>query len=176
MKRHFLLLYILGGFIGLNSCTTVIDAKLDTGPIQLSVDALLTDQPGSQTIRLTKTAGYFDSNTPTPAISATVTVTDNAGKAYRFADTTNTSNYVWKPTGKDTLGHIGRTYQLTIAYQGETFRASSTINPVPPVDSLIFVKRALNPLSTKQGYRAEFYAVDLPQTGGLLPDSVFSKR
>lgn len=163
MKRHFLLLYILGGFIGLSGCTTVIDAKLDTGPIQLSVDAQLTNQPGTQTIRLTRTAGYFDSNTPPAATSATVTVTDDAGKTYRFVDSTNTGYYVWKPTGKDTLGHIGRTYQLSIAYGGETFRSTSKINPVPPVDSLIFVKRALNPLSTTQGYRAEFYAVDIPR-------------
>ncbi|WP_020605783.1 DUF4249 domain-containing protein [Spirosoma spitsbergense] len=163
MKRPVFLLYILGGFIGLNGCTTVIDAKLDTGPVQLSVDALLTNQPGSQTIRLTKTAGYFDSNTPPAATSATVTVTDNTGKTYRFIDSTNTGYYVWKPTGKDTLGHIGRTYQLTILYGGDTFRSTSKINPVPPIDSLIFVKRALNPLSTTQGYRAEFYAVDIPK-------------
>ncbi len=162
MKRHILFLYILGGFIGLNGCTTVIDAKLDTGPTQLSVDALLTNQPGSQIIRLTNTAGYFDSNTPPAVAGATVTVTDDIGKTYRFADSTNTGYYVWKPTGKDTLGHIGRTYQLTILYGGDTFRATSKINPVPPIDSLIFVKRALNPLSTTQGYRAEFYAVDIP--------------
>ena len=163
MKRHILLLSILGGFIGLNGCTTVIDAKLDTGPTQLSVDAQLTNQPGPQTIRLTKTAGYFDSSTSPAATSATVTVTDDAGKTYRFIDSTNTGYYVWKPIGKDTLGHTGRTYQLNIAYGGETFQATSKINPVPPVDSLIFVKRALNPLSTTQGYRAEFYAVDIPK-------------
>ena len=162
MKRPVFLFYVLGVFVGLNGCTTVIDAKLDTGPTQLSVDALLTNQPGSQTIRLTKTAGYFDSNTSPAVTGATVTVTDNAGKTYRFADSTSSGYYVWKPTGKDTLGHIGRTYQLSIVYGGETFRATSKINPVPPVDSLIFVKRALNPLSTTQGYRAEFYAVDIP--------------
>ena len=138
MKRHILLLSILGGFIGLNGCTTVIDAKLDTGPTQLSVDAQLTNQPGPQTIRLTKTAGYFDSSTSPAATSATVTVTDDAGKTYRFIDSTNTGYYVWKPIGKDTLGHIGRTYQLNIAYGGETFQATSKINPVPPVDSANF--------------------------------------
>jgi hypothetical protein len=160
MKRIFLLFIIVGLF--LNSCTTVIDAKLDTGPTQLSVDGLLTDQPGSQTIRLTQTAAYFDSSQPTPATSATVTVSDDKGKTYRFLDATNTGYYVWQPTGKDTLGHVGRTYQLTIAYQGETYQAYSKINRVPPVDSLIFVKRKLNPLSKREGYRAEFYAIDMP--------------
>lgn len=159
MKPIYFFLLVL---IGLTSCTTVIDAKLDTGPTQLSVDALLTDQPGPQTIRLTQTAAYFDNNTPPAATSATVTVTDDKGKVYRFLDSTNTGYYVWRPTGNDTLGHVGRTYQLTIAYGGEMFQSSSRMNRVPPVDSLIFVKRKLNPLSTKEGYRAEFYAMDIP--------------
>ena len=156
------LLLALSPLLGLGACTTVIDAKLDTGPVQLSVDALLTDQPGPQTIRLTQTAGYFDNSTPPAATSATVTVTDNAGKTYRFIDQTNTGNYVWQPAATDTLGRIGRTYQLAITYQGETYRASSKINPVPPIDSIIFVKRKLGPFSKREGYRAEFYAVDIP--------------
>lgn len=148
--------------LGLDSCTTVIDAQLDTGPVQLSVQGILTDQPGSQTIVLTQTAAYFDSSTPPAATSATVTVTDNTGKRYSFLDAKNTGYYVWQPTGKDTLGHIGRTYQLTIDYQGETYRASSKVNPVPPIDSIIFVKRKRSPLSKIEGYRAEFYANDIP--------------
>lgn len=162
MKPIIKLLLIQLPFWGLGSCTTVIDAKLDTGPVQLSVDGIITDQPGSQTIRLTQSAAYFDSSVPTPATSATVTVADDAGKTYSFSDPDNDGYYVWQPAGKDTLGHIGRTYQLSIAYQGETYRASSKINPIPPIDSMIFVKRKRSPLSKIEGYRGEFYAVDIP--------------
>lgn len=162
MKPATLFLPLIIAIIALNGCTTVIDAKLDTGPTQLSVDALLTNQAGTQTIRLTQTAGYFDNSSPPAATSAIVTVTDDKGNVYRFLDSTNTGYYVWKPTGKDTLGHVGRTYQLTIAYGGETFRSSSKINRVPPIDSVVFVKRKLNPISTTEGYRAEFYAMDIP--------------
>ena len=162
MKSTGIFLFLSVLLFGLTSCTTVIDAKLDTGPTQLSVDATLTDQPGSQTIRLTQTAAYFNSTTPTPATSATVTVSDDAGKIYAFTDPDNDGYYVWQPTGKDTLGRVGRTYRLTIAYQGEMYRANSKMNRVPPIDSLVFVKRKLNPLSKTEGYRAEFYAVDIP--------------
>lgn len=162
MKPIFLVSLLAVAILSLDSCTTVIDAQLDTGPVQLSVQGILTDQPGSQTIILTQTAPYFDSSTPPAATSATVTVTDNAGKTYNFLDSRNTGYYVWQPTGKDTLGRIGRTYQLAITYQGETYRASSKMNPVPPIDSIIFVKRKRNPLSTIEGYRAEFYATDIP--------------
>ena len=162
MQRYFFIPCLLIAILFLNSCTTVIDARLDTGPIQLSVDALLTDQPGPQTIRLTQTAAYFDNSTPPAATSATVTVADNTGKTYIFSDPDNDGYYVWQPTGTDTLGHIGRTYQLSIAYQGNTYQASSKMNPVPPIDSLIFSKQKLNPLSKNEGYRAEFYAIDIP--------------
>ncbi|QDK83330.1 DUF4249 domain-containing protein [Spirosoma sp. KCTC 42546] len=162
MQRYYIFLALLIGVLGLNGCTTVIDAKLDTGPIRLSVEGILTDQPGSQTITLTTTAPYFDNSTAPAATSATVTVADDAGKTYQFVDPTNTGKYVWQPAGKDTLGHIGRSYQLTITYQGETYKASSKMNPVPPIDSIIFVKRKLNPLSKTEGYRAEFYATDFP--------------
>ena len=164
-SRYRILKLLLAQFtlLGLlEGCTTVIDAQLDTGPTQLSVDCLLTDQPGPQTIRLTQTAAYFDSSTPPAALSATVTVADDAGKTYAFTDPDNDGYYVWQPTSKDALGQTGRTYQLSIAYKGETFRASSKMNRVPTVDSIIFVKKKLNPLSTKQGYRAEFYARDVP--------------
>ncbi|QMW02305.1 DUF4249 domain-containing protein [Spirosoma foliorum] len=162
MKSILLFSLLAVAILSLDSCTTVIDAQLDTGPVHLSVQGILTNQPGSQTIILTQTAAYFDSSTPPAATSATVTVTDDAGKTYRFLDAKNTGYYVWQPTGKDTLGHIGRTYQLTIGYQGETYRASSKVNPVPPIDSIIFVKRKRSPLSKIEGYRAEFYANDIP--------------
>ncbi len=162
MKSTPIFLFLTVLVVGLTGCETVIDAKLDTGPTQLSVDGTLTDQPGSQTIRLTQTAAYFSNSAPTPATSATVTVSDDAGKTYSFADPDNDGSYVWQPGAKDTLGRIGRTYQLAIAYQGETYRASSKMNRVPPIDSLVFVKRKLNPLSSTEGYRGEFYAVDIP--------------
>ena len=162
MKPFLNLFFLVGSFISLKSCTTVIDARLDTGPGQLSVDATLTDQPGAQTIRLTQTAAYFDNSTPPAAISATVTVSDNTGKTYAFLDPDNDGYYIWQPTGKDTLGHINRTYQLAISYQGETYQAKSKINRVPAIDSLIFVKRKLTVLSKNEGYRAEFYATDIP--------------
>ncbi|GAB3987770.1 hypothetical protein GCM10028807_08980 [Spirosoma daeguense] len=161
MKRFSFFLSIVGVTLLFSQCTTVIDAKLDTGPSQLSVDALITDQPGPQRIRLTQTAPYFDSSTPPVATSATVTVSDDAGKTYQFLDLDNDGYYVWQPTKNDTLGKIGRTYQLTIAYQGETYRATSKLNRVPKVDSLVFVKRKLNPLSKNEGYRGEFYSTDI---------------
>lgn len=146
-----------------SSCETVIDAKLDTGPTQLSVDGTLTDQPGPQRIRLTRTTGYFDNATAPAATGATVSVADDRGKTFAFTDPDNDGYYVWMPTvASDTLGRIGRTYSLSITFGGETYRASSRMNRVPTVDSIVFRKQKINPLSSTEGYQAEFYARDFP--------------
>ena len=157
--RHIFALSLLCSF-AFYSCETVIDADLDTGPVQLSVDATLTDQPGPQTIRLTQTAAYFN-NSPAPAATgATVIVTDNTGRTFAFTDLDNDGYYDWKPAAKDTLGRVGRTYQLAITYQGDTYVATSRMNRVPAVDSIIFRKEKINPLSATEGYQAEFFARD----------------
>ncbi|HLL94659.1 MAG TPA: DUF4249 domain-containing protein [Spirosoma sp.] len=157
----FFALWLFSAF-ALFGCETVIDAKLDTGPAQLTVDATITDQPGLQSIRLTQTAAYFD-NSPAPTVTgATVSVSDLAGRTFAFTDPDNDGHYVWQPEEGDTLGRIGQTYGLSITYQGNTYRAISTMNRVPPVDSIIFRKQKLNPLSSIEGYQAEFYARDLP--------------
>lgn len=158
MKR--ILFLSIAACLALTGCETVIDANLDTGPTQLTVDGTITDQPGSQTIRLTQTAPYFDNSPPPAATGATVSVSDKAGRTFAFTDPDNDGYYVWQPKMGDTLGRIGQTYSLSVTYQGDTYRASSTMNRVPAVDSIIFRKEKLNPLSTIEGYQAEFYARD----------------
>jgi len=160
MKHQLHYLFILLAGLSLTACETVIDTKLDTGPIQLSVDAGLTNLPGPQTIRLTQTAPYFNNGLAPAASGATVTVTDNAGRTFAFTDPDNDGYYVWTPSAKDTLGRVGNTYRLQIAYQGNTYAASSKMNRVPAIDSLIFRKEKINPISQTEGYQAEFFATD----------------
>ena len=146
----------------MTGCQTVIDAKLDTGPTQLSVDGTLTDQPGPQTIRLTQTTDYFNNAPPPPATGATVRVADDRGQTFAFTDPDNDGYYIWTPAPGDTLGRIGRTYSLSVTFQNETYHATSQMNRVPAVDSIVFRKQKINPISSTEGYRAEFYARDLP--------------
>ena len=63
-------------------------------------------------------------------------------------------------TTKDTLGRIGRTYQLSIKYGSDTYTAQTRMNRVPRIDSLVFRQKKINPLSKRLGYQAEFYAKD----------------
>ena len=169
MKLPLSFLYALGtlliGVAALSSCETVIDANIASAPGQLAVDAWLTDQPGEQQIRLTQTTNYFDNAQPAPALSASVTVGDNTGRLFQFTDPDNDGVYSWRPaTARDTtrIGVIGRTYGMNIIYRGESYVALTQMTRIPPIDSLTFTKEKVTPVSTEEGYRAQFYATDLP--------------
>lgn len=166
MKPQFIRLlsfFIPTSLLLLSACETVIDAKLDEGPAQLSVDAWITDQPGEQRIRLTQTGPYLNNGPATPATGASVGVVDGKGRTFLFTDPDNDGYYSWKPTStKDTLGRIGETYSLGIEYKGEQYGSASKMNRVPEVDSLIFREEKITPLSQEKGFQAEFYAKDIP--------------
>ena len=160
MKQNRLLSALFGINLALTGCTDVIDADLQPGTTQLSVDGWLTDQPGVQTIRLTQTAAYFNTATAPAATGAQVTVTDDGGHTYAFTNADGDSYYTWTPTGRDSLGVIGRSYRLTIAWQGQTYQATTRMNRVPTIDSLFFRFEPISPTSSEKGYQAEFYARD----------------
>lgn len=157
---HVILLGLV--LLGLSSCEDPIDINLQTGPAQLAVDGWLTDQPGPQTIKLTRTAGYFDAAQPPAALGATVIVADEDSVIHEFVDLKGTGNYVWTPKNGEKFGKIGKRYLLGIRYDGQEYYALSQMQPVPAVDSLVFREEKLNPVSDETGYQAEFYATDLP--------------
>lgn len=167
--KSYSYIYVLGtllvGACLLSSCETVIDTQIASAPTQLAVDAWLTDQPGEQQIRLTQTTNYFNNGVPAPALSASVTVGDNMGRMFNFTDPDNDGVYTWKPANeRDTtrIGVIGRTYGLGIQYKGDSYIAVSQMPRVPRIDSLTFTKEKISPVSSEEGYQAEFYATDLP--------------
>ncbi|MEO6882629.1 MAG: DUF4249 domain-containing protein [Bacteroidia bacterium] len=158
-KIIFGTLFIVFLFTG---CQDVMDIQLNPGQSQLAVDAFLTNKTGTQQIRLTQTANYFD-NQPCPAATgATVKVTDNTNnKMYAFTDNANNGNYIWTPTIGDTLGIIGHHYTLSISYSGDNYSATSIMNPVPPIDSITYQLEA-NRFGSGDKYHAVFYATDIP--------------
>lgn len=165
MKTTYIFAFCLLLSPFLLSCETVIDAKLDEGTTQLSVDAWITDQPGEQRIRLTQTAPYLNNGPAVPATGARVGVRDSKGRVFEFTDPDNDGYYTWEPaSAKDTLGRIGETYEFGVEFQGQQYYSVSRMNRVPPIDSIIFREEKINPLSNETGFQAEFYAKDIPGT------------
>ncbi len=163
MKSIYLFPFSLIVTFALSSCETVIDADLDTGPSQLSVDAWITDQPGEQRIRLTQTAPYLQNGPATPATGARVGLRDSKGRIFEFTDPDNDGYYTWKPAStKDTLGRIGERYEFGVEFGGQQYVSVSRMNRVPAIDSIIFREERITPVSEERGFQAEYYAKDLP--------------
>lgn len=128
----------------------------------LNVDAWLNNKSEKQYIYLTTTQDYFDNDDLPPTVSgATVTVTDDQGKVFAFIeDNTNLDGaYVWTPASGETIGVVGRSYTLAVVYDGETFTSTSSMNRVPPVDSITLTLEEGSGMMSDE-YRAQFWATD----------------
>ena len=157
LPRYLLFLALATWTLG---CEDVIDLNIEPGPPQLAVDAWLTDEPGTQRIRLTLTAPYFLNDFASPATGATVLVTDDLNNQFVFQEQESDVIYIWEPDSNEVLGQIAREYFLAIDYHGSHFLAQSAIKRVPEIDSIFYEFRE-EELGLPAGYYAEVFARDL---------------
>jgi hypothetical protein len=118
------------------SCEDVINVDLNTAAPRLVIDAAIMWQKGtdgsSQKIILSTTTDFY-SNVIPKVSGANVSVKSTENLNYTFSEIPNTGEYVcttFKPI-------IGETYTLTVVYNGETYTATETMQPVSPIDSII---------------------------------------
>jgi hypothetical protein len=119
----------------LASCEKVIDVDLNTMAPKLVIDASIKWQKGTlgneQTIRLSTTTSYYSSQVPTVS-GATVFITDAANNIFNFVETAGTGNYICT----DFTPILNGNYFLTVILNGQTYNATETLKPVPPIDSI----------------------------------------
>lgn len=142
------------------ACEDVIDVDLDQGDVLLVADAFITNESATQTIKLSKTSPYFQSQTVPALTGAQVTVSGSDGTVYPFVES-SPGNYTWTPSFGDAMDSIGVTYTLEIDYNGERFISNSVLNPVPSVDTITFEFEPAGFGQDEDGYIAEFQARDI---------------
>lgn len=113
------------------SCEEVVNVDLKTAEPRLVVDANIDWQKGTdgktQTIKLTTTAGYYDTVIPA-ATGAIVSVSSSANEVFDFIEDTP-GTYVCQSF----VPKINEVYTLTIVYQGETYTATETLLATPTI-------------------------------------------
>jgi hypothetical protein len=144
-------------------CTDVIDLDVQQDEPLLVVDAWINDLEQPQTIRLTMSQPYFENSFAPGVVGAEVIVTNELGDEFVFIDQAN-GDYVWTPAAGYRLGEPGRTFSLAIMYDGVTYSATSEMNRVPAIDSLVIEEREAE-LGLPAGIYAAVYARDFPGTG-----------
>ena len=147
------------------ACEDDINVDLEDAEPLVVVDAWINDLPSTQRIVLTRSQTYFDNTLPLGITGATVTVEDQDGRVYDFAESTTAGEYTWEPTSGETFGEVGNTYTLNIAVGGATYRATSVRNAVPPIDSITFTRQQDDLFLPDGSYTAEFWVRDLQGIG-----------
>jgi hypothetical protein len=168
-RIYFSLLAIAFTFF-LASCEDVINVDLPEGESELVVDAMLTDDPGEQLVKLRMTHGYLNNNRLRGATGATVKVTDLFGRTFDFIEDPGTGNYKWKPLPGDTIpfGIAGNVYTLDVKYNGNEFYSVAFMDSVLRIDSLGVEFREEARIGgevIKAGYVLTMKARDIPGEG-----------
>jgi hypothetical protein len=157
---------VIVGTVLLASCETIIDPKLQEADPVLVVDAWLTDKPGPQQIRLTRTQPYFETGQLTGVASAIVAVTNTtSGERFDFLPGETADQYTWTPsTPGETVGVPGDNFDLRVELANEFFVSSTHMGRAPVIDSIRFVFEPAGPFLPDM-YLAEFWATDFPGQG-----------
>ncbi len=125
------------------SCKKVIDLKLSGSSSQLVIEGNITDQPGLQTVTLSKSVAFDDTNTFPGVSGATVTMTDGKN-AFLFTEKTP-GTYI----NNGVYGRYNRTYTLKVQLNGQTYTAVSTMPDIVNLDSLAVSAQSFGNGTTK---------------------------
>jgi hypothetical protein len=129
----------------LDSCITQFVPKTNEDKELLVVEGLITDQPGANTIKLSKSLPLGTRNVANPATGCIVTISDDLGNTFILKET-DAGTYVTDPTIFQ--GAVGRKYALHIntntAYYNHNYETLPVeMKPVPPIDSLYYEKMTI---------------------------------
>jgi hypothetical protein len=127
------ILYIFSFSVFIFSCEDVIEVNVPSAPPRLVIEASLNWFDGTsgetQTIKLTQSAPFFNNQIP-PATGAIVTVTNQSNQVFNFVDNNSDGSY-------DCLNFVpelNETYTLNILYNNESYRGTTTMTSVTPID------------------------------------------
>lgn len=138
----FTVLFIL---LTLAGCDEPTELELRQTPPRIVIEALVTDQPGYQYVKVTRTTDFYSIGNTPRITDAIVTITDDDGTTYDFVHNPNgatDSLGIYLPVSPLT-GVVGKTYSLRVEVEGELYEASDKLLPVTNIDSLKYAENEL---------------------------------
>jgi hypothetical protein len=134
---RYIIITILAA-LSLISCDEPLILDIEQTPSKIVIEGLVTNKPGFQRVKITRTAGFYESGKTPRVTNAAVRVTDNLGQVFSFVHNPNNhadSAGIYVPQTPFT-GQIGRTYTLTVNVDEEVYEATDLLQSVIPMDSL----------------------------------------
>jgi len=132
LKSKALALLSLVSALFFASCEDTVTLDLETGQTKLVIDAEIIWQKGTagneQVIKVSKTAPYYNNTTPKVS-GAQVKIENSNGDVFTFNET-EPGSYVCT----NFVPVLNMDYTLSVAAEGQTFRAVEKLTAVPPID------------------------------------------
>ena len=130
---HLLLVFLLTTLI---SCDDPIDVELTEAPPRLVIEASLDWEKGTtgnnQTVKLSTSTPFFDSNSDTSVIGASVKVTNNDTNAEFIFTDQNDGMYITNSF----VPILNNSYTLEVVYNGEVYNATETMMPITGINEV----------------------------------------
>ena len=114
------------------SCEDVIQVDLNSTDPKIVIEGILTDRLDYHLVKISRSTDYFIPEDFPPVLGAEVTLSDDAGNSETLMEG---ENGVYE-TGL-MQGIPGRTYTLTVRYEGKEYSAVSTMPEAVEIDSLV---------------------------------------
>lgn len=142
---HLILVLLVATFF--SSCTEVISVDLPQKSGQLVIEGYISTEPNMSYVSLSKTTSYFSNSTPPPVVNAFVMVNSDTFFMSGAGHYMPHNNY---------KGVLNTTYKLTVISEGNTYTASSTLNPLIVTDTAFTFIHHDAELIAKEGYSISF--------------------
>src|SRR5689334_9497128 len=110
---------VIAALVLLSSCEVPITLDLKQTPSKVVIEALVTDKPGKQYVKVTRSNSFYDDGVIPNITDAQVMVKDDLGNEFPFDAASDSAGYYF-PQQNDFAGEIGRIYYLTVTVDNTT--------------------------------------------------------
>jgi hypothetical protein len=149
------------------ACTEGIDLDLRQSPPRVVIEGLVTNSPGYQAVKVTRSTEFYGKGQSPRVTNAIVEVTDDLGQVFSFVHNPNNHKdsagiYV----AKTFVGSIGRTYSLRVEVDGQVYEAEDQMTPVLTPDSIRYRvndEQVADPIDEGKIYEILLYAKEPQQ-------------
>lgn len=135
MRSFILYIFLAAVFF---SCEESIQLDLDQAQPKVIIEGQVTDRPGYQFVKVSRSAGFYESGETPRITNANVSVTNDLGETVTFVHNPNAhpdSAGYYLPQN-NFIGQIGRTYTLNVVADGQSYEAHDKMVDVMTMDSL----------------------------------------
>jgi hypothetical protein len=132
MKQYFHILPIILLSLAFSSCRKEITLDLENESNKVVIEAILTEGPGPQTVKLTRSISFGEPNSFPAITNAIVTLSDDMGNSELLSET-EAGVY----STATLVGSQERTYELNVQVDGQTYTSQCRMPMEVTLDALL---------------------------------------